>query len=257
MPTWKLTLEYDGTPFVGWQRQLNGLAIQQVVEEALAKLHAGDLVPVIASGRTDSGVHARGQVISFTTPRALPVEAYERGLNTLLPETIAVRRAEPVRDDFNARKWALGKRYIYRVLVSRAPSPLRRHQVWRLFVPLDRDAMATAAAPLLGRHDFGAFRASDCEAGHAVREVRRLDVDARGDELVFTVEATAFLKHMVRNLVGTLVEVGRGRRDPASIAALLASRDRMQAGRTAPAHGLCLDEVFYDLAAGAPVDEGA
>jgi tRNA pseudouridine38-40 synthase len=255
VPTWKLTLEYDGTPFVGWQRQRNGLAIQEVVEAALARLHGGEPVGALAAGRTDSGVHARGQVVSIRPAKSLAYEAYARGLNTLLPEAIAVRHVEPAPDAFDARRWARGKRYVYRVFQSPSRSPLRRHQVWQVFRPLDVEAVRRAASHLTGRHHFGSFRASDCEANTAVRTLRRLDVDVRGDEVVFTVEATAFLKHMVRNLVGTLVEVGQEKRAADDMPALLAARARPRAGRTAPPEGLCLDEVFYDLAAGPPDDD--
>ncbi len=254
MPTWKLTLEYDGRGFVGWQRQPNGTSVQEVVEGALASLHAGEPIPVTAAGRTDAGVHARGQVVSFSTSKALPVSAYQLGLNGRLPRTIAVRDAQLAPDGFDARRWARGKRYVYRVLQSRFRSPLREGRVWLLHRPLEVAAMREAAGHLVGAHDFSAFRAADCEAKNPVREVRRLEVEARGDEVVFTVEATAFLKHMVRNLVGTLVEVGQHKRAPEAMPGLLASCDRAQAGRTAPAEGLCLDEVFYDLAAGSPLD---
>ncbi len=255
MPTWKLTLEYDGTAFCGWQVQQNGVSVQSEVERALAQLHGGAFTRVQASGRTDSGVHARGQVVSFATEKQLAAVSYERGLNTLLPPSIAVRHAQEVPEGFDARRWSRGKRYVYRLLSSRTRSPLRAAHTWQLFQPLEVDAMREAARALLGTHDFSAFRASDCQAKGAVRELRRLDVERVADEVVFNVEATAFLKHMVRNLVGTLVNVGLGKRTPADVAAILASRDRNRAGRTAPARGLCLDEVFYDLTAGCPLDE--
>lgn len=251
----KLTLEYDGSAFCGWQRQLNGTSVQEVFERALSEIHSGDDIRTMASGRTDSGVHARGQVVSFRTPRTLALGSYQLGLNTLLPREVAVRQVEVAPDAFDARRWSRGKRYIYRVLASRHRSPLREGRVWTVFQPLDLEAMQEAARHLVGRRDFSAFRAADCDARDAVRELRRLDVVRSGDELVFQVEATAFLKHMVRNLVGTLVSVGHGKRTAASMADLLASRDRTRAGRTAPAEGLCLDEVFYDLAAGSPLDE--
>jgi tRNA pseudouridine38-40 synthase len=255
VPTWKLTLEYDGTAFCGWQVQPTGVSLQGELERALAQLHGGSFTRVQASGRTDAGVHARGQVVSFRSEKPLAAVSYVRGLNTLLPPAIAVRHAEEAPDGFDARRWARGKRYVYRLLPSRTRSPLRASQVWQLFQPLDVDAMRGAAWRLLGTHDFSAFRASDCQAKGAVRELRRLDVEAVGDEVLFTVEATAFLKHMVRNLVGTLVDAGLGKRTPDDVAAILASRDRNRAGRTAPAQGLCLDEVFYDLAAGCPLDD--
>lgn len=252
VPTWKLTLEYDGAAFSGWQRQTNAVSAQQVLEQGLEALHRGECVKTVASGRTDAGVHARGQVVSIAPQMSLPASAYLRGLNALLPSTLSVVNAEPAPDGFDARRWAHGKRYVYRVLNSHVPSPLRDAYSWLLYSPLDVDVMRAAARALVGTHDFTAFRASDCQAKTTVRKLRRLDIDRAGDEVVFTFEATAFLKHMVRNLVGTLVEVGAGKRAPETMAALLASKDRTRAGRTAPAYGLCLDEVFYKLDVGAP-----
>jgi tRNA pseudouridine38-40 synthase len=245
MPRLKLTLEYDGTRYVGWQIQPNGLSLQARVRQALEEL-LGEPVPVEAAGRTDAGVHATGQVVCFDTARTLPLKAYWRGLNRFLPEDIAVVRAEEVPPEFDPRRWSHGKRYRYRVSNRPSRSPLRRSTHWEVFSPLRVEAMQRAAAHLVGRHDFSAFRASDCHAAHAVREVRRLEVGGlSGDELSFVVEGTAFLKHMVRNLVGTLVEVGKGRRPEDWVAEVLASRTRTRAGPTAPAHGLVLEEVFY------------
>ncbi|HEX8908051.1 MAG TPA: tRNA pseudouridine synthase A, partial [Anaeromyxobacteraceae bacterium] len=198
------------------------------------------------AGRTDAGVHALGQVASFAEPAPLPLDAYLKGMNALLPADIAVRAASLEPDGFDARRSARGKRYRYRIVNARTRAPLSRLQSWQVFRPLDLAGMRRAAAPLLGRHDFAAFQAADCASAHAVRELRRLDVLAAADELAVVVEATAFVKHMVRNIVGTLVEVGLGRRDAASIPALLEGRDRTKAGRTAPPQGLCLEEVFYD-----------
>jgi tRNA pseudouridine38-40 synthase len=245
MPRLKLTLEYDGTRYVGWQVQPNGVSIQARIVQALEQL-LGERVDVVVAGRTDSGVHATGQVVCFDTPRELPLKAYGRGLNGLLPEDIAVVRAEEVPAGFDPRRWSHGKRYRYRVSNRPSRSPLRRFTHWEVFAPLDVEAMRRGAAHLLGRHDFSAFRASDCQAAHAVREVRRVDVQgASGDELSVTVEGTAFLKHMVRNLVGTLVDVGKGRHPDTWVAEVLASRNRKRAGPTAPPQGLVLEEVFY------------
>lgn len=242
----KLVLEYDGTRYVGWQVQPNGPSVQAEVEAALATLRKSPR-RVTAAGRTDAGVHAIGQVASFPEERPLPLSAYVKGMNGLLPPDIAVRAAEVRADGFDARRDASGKRYRYRIQNLETRAPLARHFAWQVFRPIDVGAMRVAAAHLVGRHDFSAFRAADCEAGHAVRELRRLDVlgEARG-EIAVVAEATAFLKHMVRNLVGTLVEVGLGSRPPASVADLLAARDRTLAGATAPPQGLCLEEVFYD-----------
>ena len=246
MPWAKLVLSYDGTRYVGWQVQPNGPSIQAEVERALGTLHK-EPVRVTGAGRTDAGVHALGQVASFAVERPLPVSAYVKGMNALLPDDVAVREAEVREAPFDARRDARGKRYRYRIENLPTRSPLGRLQAWQVFRPLDVAAMQAAAAPLLGRHDFGAFRAADCEAAHALRELRRLDVLAHGDGRIEVVaEATAFLKHMVRNLVGTLVEVGLGARAAASMGDLLASRDRKLAGRTAPPQGLLLDEVFYE-----------
>jgi tRNA pseudouridine38-40 synthase len=242
----KLTLEYDGTGFVGWQAQPNGRSVQAVVEAAAARL-CGEPVRVTGAGRTDSGVHARGQVASLRDSRALPLKAWAAGLNALLPDDVAVVRAEEAPEGFDARRWARGKRYLYSVVVTPVRSPLRRGRVWEIRRPLDLDAMRAAAPALLGRHDFSALRAANCPARTTVREVRRCEIvqNAQNAQIDFVIEATAFLKHMVRNIVGTLVEVGHGRRAPDSLAALLEGRDRKRAGPTVPAHGLVLDEVFY------------
>ena len=248
MPVVVLTLEYDGSRYVGWQVQPNGPSVQAEVERALATLH-GSPRRVTAAGRTDAGVHALGQVASFSEPSPLPRAAYVKGMNALLPADVAVRAASVEPDGFDARRSARGKRYRYRIVNGPTRAPLTRLQSWQVFRPLDVAAMQAAAAPLVGRHDFAAFQAADCEAAHAVREVRRLDLYTEGDELAVVIEATAFVKHMVRNIVGTLVEVGLGRRAASSMPALLAGRDRTRAGRTAPPQGLCLEEVFYEASA--------
>lgn len=247
MPRVKLTLSYDGGGYVGWQFQRNGLSVQEVVERALEKM-LGSATPVQSAGRTDAGVHAEGQVITLDTPRELPLRAYVQGLNSILPDDVAVSRAELVPDAFDPRRWSHGKRYRYQISNRLTRSPLRRRTHWEIFAPLDVDAMRAGAVHLLGRHDFSAFRAADCQARHAVRVITLMDVEGQsGDALTITVEGTAFLKHMVRNLVGTLVEVGRGKRSPAWVAEVLAAGDRERAGVTAPAHGLTLMEVFYGL----------
>jgi tRNA pseudouridine38-40 synthase len=244
MPRIRLTLEYDGTDFVGWQRQLNGRSVQEVVERALAEL-LGEAVRVDASGRTDAGVHALGQVVAFTAPRELPAKAYLRGLSGLLPADVAVVAASEVPEDFEPRRWATGKRYRYLISRRRARAPLLRRTHWEVFAPLDVTAMRAAAPALLGPHDFSSFQAFDCEAPHPRRTLRELELLEEGEVLRFEVEGTAFLRHMVRNIVGSLVEVGRGKRPPGWIADVLAARDRRLAGPTAPAHGLTLVEVSY------------
>jgi tRNA pseudouridine38-40 synthase len=254
MPRLKLVLEYDGTNYVGWQVQPNGPSVQARLQLALKEL-LGEPVSVVAAGRTDSGVHARGQVVAFDSPRNLPTKAYWMGLNGILPEDIAVITAEEVGPDFDPRRWATGKRYRYRVSNKRTRSPLRRLTHWEIFMPLALPAMQEAAKCLVARTDFSAFRAADCQAGHAIRELKKVEVSGTvGDELSFVFEGTAFLKHMVRNLVGTLMEVGRGRESAEWVKQVLDGRDRSRAGPTAPAHGLCLEEVFYG--AGPREDEG-
>jgi tRNA pseudouridine38-40 synthase len=244
MPRVRLTLEYDGTDFVGWQRQLNGRSVQAVLETALAEL-LGAPVTAAAAGRTDAGVHALGQVVAFDAPRALPAKAYVRGLSSLLPEDVAVVAADEVPDGFDPRRWATGKRYRYLISRRSGRAPLLRRTHWEVFTPLDVGAMLRAAPALLGTHEFTSFRAADCEAPHPRRTLRALQLDEEGEVLRIEVEGTAFLKHMVRNIVGSLVEVGRGKRPPGWVAEVLAAKDRSLAGPTAPAHGLTLVEVTY------------
>lgn len=245
MPVVKLVLEYDGARYVGWQVQPNGPSIQAEVERALEVLHKAPR-KVTAAGRTDAGVHARGQVCSFFEAEPLPLKAYVQGMNAVLPEDVAVRAASLEPQGFDARRSASGKRYRYVVENGPTRAPLGRLQAWQVFRPLDVAAMRAAAARLLGRHDFACFQASDCACAHAVRELRRCDVTGEaGGRIELVLEATAFVKHMVRNVAGTLVEVGLGRRAPASMDALLFARDRRLAGPTAPPQGLCLEEVFY------------
>jgi tRNA pseudouridine38-40 synthase len=251
MPVVKLTLEYDGTRYVGWQVQPNGPSIQAEVERAVARLH-GAPRRIVGAGRTDAGVHALGQVASFREDAPLPLRAYVQGMNGLLPGDIAVRAASLEADEFDARRCARGKRYRYRILNAPTRAPLSRLQAWQLFRPLDLASMRAAASLLLGVHDFAAFQAAGCDAPHAVREVRRLEVlSPGGGEIALVIEATAFVRHMVRNIAGTLVEVGLGRRIPDSVAEILASRDRTRGGVTAPPQGLVLEEVFYGGPSGA------
>jgi tRNA pseudouridine38-40 synthase len=253
MPRVKLVLEYDGSNYVGWQIQANGPSVQGRLQRALQEL-VGQPVTVQAAGRTDSGVHARGQVACFDSPVNLPLKAYWMGLNSLLPDDIAVVTAEEVSAEFDPRRWARGKRYRYQVSNRRSRTPLRRLTHWEIYLPLNVEAMAQAAQSLLGAHDYSAFRASDCQAAHARRELRRVDVTGTsGDEVSIVVEGTAFLKHMVRNIVGTLAEVGRARHPAQWVGQVLASKDRTTAGPTAPPHGLSLEEVFY---AQGPRDDG-
>lgn len=245
MPRYKLTLEYDGTRYVGWQVQPNGLSIQAVVVRALEELLDAP-TEILAAGRTDSGVHALGQVVAFTTPRDLPLKAYRQGLNRLLPHDIAVVEAQEVPLEFDPRRWAKGKRYRYRISNRPTRSPLKRLTHWEIFAPLNLAAMQQAAPALLGRHDFAAFRAANCQAPTTERELRKVEFSgAAGTDIELVIEGTAFLKHMVRNIAGSLVEIGRGRETPQWLGEVLSSKDRTCAGPTAPPHGLVLEEVFY------------
>jgi tRNA pseudouridine38-40 synthase len=241
----KLTLEYDGTQFVGWQVQPNGESVQACVERALATL-CQQPISVEASGRTDAGVHALGQVVAFDAPGHLPLQAFSRGLSALLPDSVAVRQADFAASDFDPRRNARGKWYRYQIsnLVNR--SPLRSRTMWEFFSPLDVPAMQRAAEHLIGRHDFTSYRASDCQAKSPIREIMQIDIERSPDAVIsLSFHGTAFLKHMVRNLVGSLVEVGRGKQPSTWIEEVLQKRDRTTAGPTAPAHGLCLMQVIY------------
>lgn len=251
MPTYRLTVAYDGTDFVGWQRQRNGPSVQAALEEALAKLF-GHPVACRGAGRTDAGVHASGQIVSFASERLFPPRTVVYGTNDYLPKGIRVMAAEPASDDFDARFSASGKLYRYRLWNGPVCSPLYARTHWHVYSgrPLELPLMQSAGQLLVGQHDFAAFRAADCERHTTVRKMRRLEVFRPvlpGDEPVIhiEVEATAFLKQMVRILTGTLVAVGRGRMTPAEVAGLLESGDRAAAGPTAPAHGLELCRVDY------------
>ena len=248
----RLRVEYDGTGLCGWQRQDNGPTVQGHLEAALAKLLQHE-VAVVGASRTDAGVHARGQIASFHTDRPVPLHGIRRGLNSMLPEQIAVAEVTDAPDDFHPRFSATGKHYRYLVLTRDERDPRWRDRAWHHPTPLDRDAMRIAAESLIGEHDFAAFRAAGCTAKRTVRRIDRIDVlDLPGDlpgsssVLAVDVRGNAFLRNMVRILVGTLVEVGRGRRPAAQVAEILASKDRTRAGITAPAHGLELVEVRYD-----------
>jgi tRNA pseudouridine38-40 synthase len=244
--TFRLVLEYDGTGLAGWQRQDNAPTVQQHLEEALASM-LGRHVPVTGASRTDAGVHALGQVASFRAATAIPLHGLRRGLNSALPESIAVVAAAEAGPDFHARFSARGKHYRYRILARPDRAPLERRTAWHRPRSLDLPAMRAAGAHLVGEHDFSAFRAAGCSARHAVRRIDAVEVTAdAGAVVAIDVRGNAFVRNMVRIIAGTLVEVGEGRIAPDRLPAILASRDREQAGQTAPAHGLTLVEVFYE-----------
>jgi len=240
----RLTIEFDGAGFCGWQMQDGVRTVQQELELALEQM-LGEPVRLHSSGRTDSGVHARGMVAHFDTGRNLPLKAYRDGLNRLLPDDVAILSAELAADDFHARYSATGKWYRYSIRNHPVRSPLQNRRVWHLKNPLDLDLMRQAAALLVGRHDFAAFRAASCEAKTTIREIYRLDLAREGSLLQIDVRGSGFLQHMVRVMAGTLAEVGQGKRTVASVAELLSSGDRDAAGVTAPGAGLCLMEVCY------------
>lgn len=243
--TIRLLLEYDGSGYHGWQRQLNALTIQEVVENALLKL-TGQAVRLHGSGRTDAGVHALGQVAHFQTGPGLPLAAFREGLNSLLPRDIVVLEAGEAPADFHARFGAQAKTYEYRILHRPVRSPLHLGHCWWLAHPLDLHRMREATEYILGEHDFAAFQASGSSVQTTTRTIMAASWDERpGGWKHFRITASGFLRGMVRALVGTLVEVGRGKRPPEDMAILLAGRDRCLAGPSAPAAGLYLVEVMY------------
>jgi tRNA pseudouridine38-40 synthase len=240
----KLVVEYDGTEYCGWQIQPNGPTIQSVLEDAIRRL-AGEEIRVAAAGRTDAGVHASGQVVSFAMQRPWQPERLLGALNGLTPRDITVRSVEAVGDDFDPRRHARRRAYVYRIWNARFSSPFWRRWAWHVPRRLDVGSMRQAAAVLVGEHDFRSFQAAGCDADKPVRRVFESDLEQQGELLLYRIEATAFLRHMVRNLVGTLVEIGPGDRAADDMGRLLAARDRTLAGPTAPAHGLCLTKVEY------------
>ncbi len=244
----RLTIEYDGTELGGWQRQPNAPTVQAHLERALATMLQHE-VRVTGASRTDAGVHALGQVATFQTVRTIPVHGLRRGLNGLLPPAIAVTDVAEVPADFHPRFSASGKHYQYLVVNRADRSPRWARWAWHRPEALDHAAMAEAARGFIGRHDFAGFRATGCAARTTTRTLHRVEIGPRmgdPDVLAIDVEGDAFLRNMVRILVGTLLGVGEGRLAAAQIAEIIASRDRRRAGQTAPAHGLTLVAVRYD-----------
>lgn len=245
MPRYRVVLEYDGGPFAGWQRQDNGPSVQGALEEAIFKL-SGEQVTVTGAGRTDAGVHARGQVAHFDLVKPFFPETIRDALNAhLRPLPVAVLEAGVAAPDFHARFSAMARHYEYRILCRRAPPAIDRGHVWHVPRPLDADAMRAGAKCLVGRHDFTTFRAAECQAKSPVRTLDRLDVAARGEEIVIHASARSFLHHQVRSMVGTLKLVGEGKWQPSDVARALAARDRSQCGPVAPPEGLTLIRVDY------------
>ncbi len=240
-----LTIEYDGTRYGGWQIQPNTDTIQQCVEEALEKV-IGSHVRIYSSGRTDAGVHSIGMRAHFDTETLLPLSAYREGVNRFLADDIAIRSAEVVDEQFHARFDAVGTWYQYKVYRGKIRSPLQRNTSWHVSMELDRGLMIVAAKYFVGRHDFSAFRSSSCVAKTTTREIYAFEVVEYGSFFIFNVKGSGFLKNMVRVLVGTLIDVGSGRIDSKNVQTLLESGERKNAGRTAPACGLCLMDVWYE-----------
>ncbi|WP_010285116.1 tRNA pseudouridine(38-40) synthase TruA [Bacillus timonensis] len=246
MNRYKCIISYDGTHFSGYQVQPNKRTVQSEFETALQKMHKGEPVSIVASGRTDAKVHALGQVIHFDSRISIPVEGWKRALNSLLPNDISVRSVEMVALDFHARFDVKAKEYRYRLLVSKEPCVFKRHYTYYYPYPLNLAAMREASDYLIGTYDFTSFCASKTEVQDKVRTIYQIKIEKHEDELIFSFVGNGFLYNMVRILVGTLLEVGSGQREARMIENILSGKDRSLAGKTAPGQGLCLWQVFYE-----------
>ena len=245
MPRYKLTIEYDGTGLVGWQRQANGLSVQQALETAIVNF-SGESATVHGAGRTDAGVHALAQTAHVDLARAVAPEVLRSAVNYhLRPANIAVLVAEPVPESFDARLSASGRIYLYRILNRRAPPVLERGRVWHVAPPLDIEAMRAGARHLVGHHDFSTFRDSLCQAKSPIKTLDALELRCAGEEIHVEARARSFLHHQMRNITGTLKLVGLGHWHPDDVARALAARDRRAGGPTAPPEGLYLVKVRY------------
>jgi tRNA pseudouridine38-40 synthase len=245
MTRWKLTIEYDGTDFCGWQKQINAVSVQQTLEQAIQSF-CGEVVTLHTAGRTDTGVHARAQVAHFDCLKDTNGDVVRDAINAYLrPHKIAILKAEEVDQKFHARFSALQRKYRYRIVNRRAPLTFQSHFAWHIIKPLDISAMQAAADTLLGTHDFTTFRAQDCQANSPIRTLDKLDISKEGEEVVIATEARSFLYHQVRNMVGTLVLVGVGKWSVEEFQLAFAAKDRVQGGPTAPPQGLCFWEVTY------------
>lgn len=238
MARYKLTIEFDGTPFCGWQRQNNGQSVQEALEEAAFR-YCGSAVRFHAAGRTDAGVHGLGMVVHADIARNDPADRVRQALNALVrPHPVVVLDAQMVDDDFHARFSCLERAYIYRILCRPSPPALEADRVWWLSKPLDAKAMDRAAKILVGKHDFSSFRAAACQSQSPVKTLDQLDVEQQGEEIRVYARARSFLHHQVRNMVGSLALVGQGKWTGDDVTAALEARDRAAAGATAPAQGL-------------------
>ncbi|QTU82915.1 tRNA pseudouridine(38-40) synthase TruA [Carnobacteriaceae bacterium zg-C25] len=247
MQRFKVTIAYDGSAYVGFQRQINGNTVQEEIEKALRKASKGNAISVVASGRTDSGVHAKGQVIHFDYPAKMPCDAMQRALNSLLPEDIRVVAVEHVSQLFHARYHTSGKRYEYRVSVSKVQNPFKAKYTLHHAYRLDIERMQCALNDVLGTHDFTSFCSTKTDKENLVRTVTRASIheDKDNEEIIFTFEGDGFLYNMVRILVGTSLQIGNGLKDVTEMKRLLDVRDRNEAGPTAPPHALYLMQVNY------------
>ena len=239
-----LGIEYDGTAYVGWQRQKTGTGIQTLVEEAISNV-ADEAVATICAGRTDSGVHATSQIVHFDTTAERLARGWLFGVNSRLPDDVNATWARSVDDDFHARFSAISRTYRYLILNRPVRSGLNSRRAWWVYESLDEQIMQDAANVLLGKHDFSTFRAAGCQASTPVREIHSFSVERHDEWLILTITANAFLQHMVRNISGSLVAIGKGDKSPQWITEILASRDRKQGGIAAPPHGLTLTGVEY------------
>lgn len=245
MTRWRLTIEFDGRPFMGWQRQDHGPSVQETLEEAIHRM-TGELTAVHAAGRTDAGVHGLAMTAHVDVQKTLTEHRLREGLNALVrPRPISVTAVEKVADDWHARFSCIGRKYLYRILNRRAPPALDRGRVWHIPVPLDVDSMAEGAALLVGRHDFTTFRSVHCQSESPVKTLDRLGVERVGDEIHVEAAARSFLHHQVRSMVGCLAMVGRGQWRPDTIRRALEARDRAELGLNAPAEGLYFVEAIY------------
>jgi len=251
----RMLIEYDGTNYQGWQTQRSGLTIQDIMSGIISGI-TGEQIDLVSASRTDAGVHALGQVAVFMSATLLPASTLQRAMNARLPKDIRILETEELTSEFHPRYQAIKKSYFYIIEKAQKQSVFSHPYTWRLSLSLDAGAMRRAAELLLGEHDYSAFRGSGCGAKTTIRTIHSISITGndhlefmttriQGDFLKIRIEANAFLRHMVRNIVGTLVEVGKGRKSPEEVADILTSCDRRTAGPTAPAKGLFLEKVFY------------
>jgi tRNA pseudouridine38-40 synthase len=242
---WRMTIEFDGRPFMGWQRQDHGPSVQQALEEAIHRM-TGERTGVHAAGRTDAGVHGLAMAAHVDIEKVLTEHRLREGINALVrPHPISITDVQPVAEAWHARFSCIGRKYLYRILNRRAPPALDRGRVWHIPVQLDAEAMAEGAAMLVGRHDFTTFRSVHCQSESPVKTLDRLEVTRRGEEIHVKAAARSFLHHQVRSMVGCLALVGRGQWDPDDIRRALEARDRAELGLNAPSEGLYFVEALY------------